>query len=675
MSRLLESVNGRFRIGTRIGAGFALVLVLVVLLGVSGWRASTETQSSFEAYSTITVNKMRIDDVEADFNSLRRQALIYANTGDAAARAQIDKLDATIRKDLETSTVAIVSEDRRQIARAILASHVEYTDNLRRLIQLRGQRDAAVEQGMNKIGSEVWQEVTVLLDRSIAANDFRLAAYLGKVQENLGLARIDALHFVAKPDPATLKATDDALGALAADIDRAIAQAAPDNRAQIEKVRGSAARYRAAVGTASQSLGAIDELVNTTNAAIAVKLADQIELLKTKQGEATVKIAAEAAGTVAGNARTALVLAGAALLLGAVISLFVARGITRPVGEMTVAMRKLAEGDLTADVPGKDNKDEIGEMAQTVLVFKDNAVKVKALEVKQREIAERAEIDKKAAVTQLADAFEREIGGVVAAVATSASDLQGAATQMSATAEETNRQATAVAAASEEASTNVQTVASAAEELSSSIAEISRQVAESARITSRAVDDVAHTGTTVEALAQAAQKIGDVVKLISDIASQTNLLALNATIEAARAGDAGKGFAVVASEVKNLASQTARATEDIGSQIAAIQTATGQSVEAMRKIGATISRMNEVASSIASAVEEQGAATAEIARNVQQAAAGTGEVSSNIVGVTKAAGESGESATRLQVSASALGGQSTTLRDSVAGFMAKVRAG
>ena len=362
------------------------------------------------------------------------------------------------------------------------------------------------------------------------------------------------------------------------------------------------------------------------------------------------------------------------IVIGIVMSLLIGRSITRPIESLSGAMRTLADGDLTVEVPAKENQDEVGQMAKTVQVFKDNALKIQALEAEQKAVEARGEAEKKAAMAQLADGFEREVGSVVAAVSASAADLQGAATQMSATAKETNRQATVLAKASDQASSNVQTVAAAAEQLSSSIAEISRQVAESSAITGRAVEDVKRTGTTVEALAEAAQKIGDVVKLISDIASQTNLLALNATIEAARAGDAGKGFAVVASEVKNLASQTARATEDIGSQIASIQTATGESVSAMRNIADTIAKMNEIASGIAAAVEEQGAATAEIARNVQQAAAGTGEVSSNIAGLTDAAAKTGDAASKLQDSASALGKQATTMRGSVANFLSNVRA-
>jgi methyl-accepting chemotaxis protein len=275
---------------------------------------------------------------------------------------------------------------------------------------------------------------------------------------------------------------------------------------------------------------------------------------------------------------------------------------------------------------------------------------------------------------RMADDFETNVKGVVEIVSSSATEMQATAQSMAATAEETNRQATSVAAAAEEASTNVQTVASAAEELASSISEIGRQVAESSRIASQASTQASKTNAQVESLASAAQKIGEVVELISDIASQTNLLALNATIEAARAGEAGKGFAVVASEVKSLATQTAKATEEIAGQISAIQAATTDAVTAIKEISTTIEQINDISGSVASAVEEQGAATKEIAHSVQQASAGTTEVSSNISGVTAAASESGTSATQVLEAAGELAKQSEKLRGEVDKFLVQVRA-
>jgi methyl-accepting chemotaxis protein len=274
----------------------------------------------------------------------------------------------------------------------------------------------------------------------------------------------------------------------------------------------------------------------------------------------------------------------------------------------------------------------------------------------------------------LADSLETSVKAVADKVSTSAAEMRGAAEELTLKAEQTSQQATTVAAASEEASVNVQTVASAAEELNASVAEITRQVATSTQITTQAVAEADTTNAQVEGLAKAAQRIGDVVKLISDIAGQTNLLALNATIEAARAGEAGKGFAVVASEVKNLANQTAKATEEIILQITTIQSETQSAVAAIQRIGNTISTINEISTAIASAVEEQGAATREIARNVQEASAGTSEVSSNIIRVTQTAKETGETARVMQESSGALVQQSAMLRGEVDGFLTRVRA-
>ncbi|MBT3359641.1 MAG: HAMP domain-containing protein [Rhodospirillales bacterium] len=355
------------------------------------------------------------------------------------------------------------------------------------------------------------------------------------------------------------------------------------------------------------------------------------------------------------------------------IAVFTTRSIVNPINSMTGAMQKLAEGDLEIEVPALGRGDEIGKMAETVQVFKENGLKVKAMEAEQKEAEKRAEAEKKAAMNKMADDFESAVGGVVDQVSSAATEMQSSSEAMAATAEETSQQSATVAAASEQASANVQTVASAAEELSSSISEISRQVGQSSEISSEAVIQAEKTNEKVQGLAEAANKIGEVVALITDIADQTNLLALNATIEAARAGDAGKGFAVVASEVKNLANQTGKATDEIGTQIAEIQAATTEAVTAIEAIGKTIGEVDEIATTIASAVEEQGAATQEIARNVEQAAAGTSDVSSNIGGVNQAATETGAAATQIQSAAGELSVQSETLRSEVGKFLANVR--
>jgi len=367
-----------------------------------------------------------------------------------------------------------------------------------------------------------------------------------------------------------------------------------------------------------------------------------------------------------------LAILGIAVIAGG-IAWMIGRGISGPLGQLGARMQVLADGQLEGDIPGVGRGDEVGRMASAVQIFKDNAMRVRALEKADAETQARAAAERRAAMDNLASDFERSVKGIVQTVSTAATQLQTTAESMSATAEETSRQAAVVAGASDQASTNVQTVAAAAEELSSSVAEIGRQVVQATNIAGQAVAEVERTNVTIRGLSEAAQKIGDVVKLISDIASQTNLLALNATIEAARAGEAGKGFAVVAAEVKSLANQTGRATDEITAQVTAIQDATSNAVQAIGSIGATIGSINEISTAIAAAVEEQGAATQEIARNVQQAAAGTSEVSSSISGVIKAASETGAASSRVLGAAGELSNNAGILRAQVDGFIAKVR--
>ncbi len=357
------------------------------------------------------------------------------------------------------------------------------------------------------------------------------------------------------------------------------------------------------------------------------------------------------------------------------VSFVVARALSGAIVKTADCMGTLAEGDNGVTVPYTASGDEIGRMARAVEVFRQNAIENARLKEEQQQQEQRMAEEKRAVLQKMADDFEGEIGGIVDAVSSAAGAMMQQADTMSDVAETTNTQANAVASAAEEASLHVQTVAAGSEELEASISEISRQVQHQAGLSDTAADAAQTSSAQVHDLAQAAEKIGEVVQLITTIADQTNLLALNATIEAARAGDAGRGFAVVASEVKQLANQTSQATEQIGSQIASIQDRTKSTVGTIEAVGQRIGEMREIAAAVAAAVEEQNAATSEISANTQRAAQDTTQVSENVVGVTAASGSTRSAAEAVQNAAHQLSQQSVSLRGVVDTFLATVRAG
>jgi methyl-accepting chemotaxis protein len=446
--------------------------------------------------------------------------------------------------------------------------------------------------------------------------------------------------------------------AIGIETKRVAGQLPAEATAQLSKLADEVARIRREVNVP----------INVELEATANKITDYG---KQRSEEARIAAADEAASVE----RTSLIagIAMAVLLIGTcVFSVFT---IARPMRALSVAMDELAKGNFGVILPGLGRKDEVGDVAGAVEKFKvvaeQKARDEAEAKIKQDQIAAQ---QRRADMIKLADDFEGAVGEIIETVSSASTELEASAGTLTSTAARSQELTTMVAAASEEASTNVQSVASATEELSSSVNEISRQVQESARMANEAVDQARKTNDRVSELSKAAARIGDVVELINTIAGQTNLLALNATIEAARAGEAGRGFAVVASEVKALAEQTAKATGEIGQQITGIQSATQDSVNAIKEISGTIERLSEISSTIAAAVEEQGAATQEISRNVQQASQGTQQVSSHITDVQRGAGETGSASSQVLSAAQSLSGDSNRLKLEVGKFLNTVRA-
>lgn len=499
---------------------------------------------------------------------------------------------------------------------------------------------------------------------------------------NMNLRRLEAAHVVAADADKSALERDIAQGATA--VDKYITSytsliSSAEEQANFDEYQKAMTVFREQRKTMIElsRAGQRDEamaLMNGQMKELAAKMEERLKQAVDVNEQGAKADVAKAASIY----NTAILVLSVAVALGIALGLagiaFTVIRVLRPIGSMTAAMGVLANGDTAVEIPGVTRTDEIGQMAGAVQVFKDSMIEAERLRREQAEAEMRAADQRRADMMQLAERFQRAVGGIVDAVAEASGDLESAATSLTKTAETTQQLSSMVAAASEQTSANVSGVAAASEQLSVTVGEISRQVQQSSTIARQAVVQASKTNDRVSDLSQSAERIGDVIGLINTIAGQTNLLALNATIEAARAGDAGKGFAVVAQEVKALAAQTGKATSEIASQIAGMQTATNEAVQAIREIAETINKMSEISGAIAAAVEQQGTTTTEISRNVTEAAKGTSEVATNITDVSNGATETGSASSQVLSSARKLSTESGNLRREVETFLAGVRA-
>jgi methyl-accepting chemotaxis protein len=663
----------QLNVRSRIYAGFGLLVALGLALAALGlWQFSATGR---QVGSLVTVSDHAADILRAShlLETMRRAALTYQTKGDAAMIKEFSDAHAQARELIARLAKDDASDARRRAYREVSDGLGPFKAAFDELVQLsNGGRERTA--ALTRLGGEF----VAAIGRAVAlvrAGDDMAASSAVRDAEVAGMAtRLASTRL-------TIYKTEETLAQL-----RAAAEAGQKAFTAAEAALQDETQ-RTQLGQAQKSF---DEYAKLTldSAATVIKgeaiyaktIVPQMLAMQQRLAEAEAALGTEfdttKSATLARLDAAALwqeTFAAIALALGLALAYAIGRSIVLPLTAMTGAMRRLAGGDKAVEIPARDGRDELAEMANAVEIFKQNMIEAETLAA-----AQAAENDKKMRRAQQLDAltkgFEDKVGTLVAALSSAAGAMKAAAGSMTSTAERTNEQSMAVASAAQQASANVQSVASAAEQLSSSSAEIGRRVTQSAQIAGKAVDDAKHTDAVVQSLAAGAQKIGEVVSLIQAIAEQTNLLALNATIEAARAGDAGRGFAVVASEVKSLATQTAKATEEISSQIGKIQDATKDAVSAIQGIGEVIGQVSEIAAAIAAAVEEQIASTQEITRNVQQAARGTRDVTHNIGLVKEAVSLSGTAATQVLDAAGDLSKQTERLSAEVGTFLTDIKA-
>ncbi|HVJ54376.1 MAG TPA: HAMP domain-containing methyl-accepting chemotaxis protein [Aliidongia sp.] len=664
----LFTIINRISLRGRIIAGFGLLVLLIAGISIFNDSHVREVRDNVTRIDSAATASDVASDFARDLLSLRRVIVNYVRSGSATDRAASLAAFEPVNQRLEKLSGIVGA--RSDILRSGFATYRADFDRLDGELKKRQGALSAVNATDVRLNN-MMSTLTVDLN---AAGDPAAPPVLRLDQAAQSLLAV-TYRYLANQSPGDL----DIIATERDRIGRELAalKAAPPAGAglgpMLETVPPQVDKYLAAVELLVGSVKAAEEdfaeLVKT-----GVKLGEDADTLRAEN----LKIRNDSIGGTLLTAERVLssgmIASIGGVLLGIVLAALVSVSITALIKRITKVMSALADGQLTIEIPDIGRRDQIGDMARAVEVFKGNAIRIKEVESEQVQIAERTELERKAALAEMAARLESTVKSIADSVKQSAMLMHDSASTMTDAAERTKTRSSAVAAASEEASVNVQTVASAAEELTASISEIGRQAQSSTTIAARAASQASDTNTTMDSLSRAADRIGEVVKLINDIASQTNLLALNATIEAARAGDAGKGFAVVASEVKSLAGQTARATEEIAAQISAIQNETKQAANAIKGIAGVISEINEIASSTAAAVEQQSGATAEIARNVQQAAVGTDEVSSNISGVLEAAAETGQHAKVALDNSDRLSHQAGSLEQAVQSFLDGIRA-
>jgi methyl-accepting chemotaxis protein len=663
----------KFGIRTRLYAGFGSLIVITAGIGATAQYQLASVAADYARLARLEEGARNVFSVNGLGERLFGQALDYQANQKPEQVGQMEQTRQGIATLLQRQVDIAVSEERRATYAAMRDESAVLKEDIQRL----GQAGEALAESRGKLfrtGDELTRVTGALTTEIRRSGSAAQVAQAAQVESAVLLMRVANWRFLATRDPqgpatfATNSQKAEAALKVLQELDTAAEFTRPIKQLQ-ETVGAYVGAFNAAAAAIDGTRVAYDDKLKPHAAA----LMQAGLVIRTKIEAAVAEISAATEASV-GRARTLqMAFVALALALGGALAFLIARSIIGPITGMTGAMSRLAAGETAVMVPSQDAVDEMGEMAKAVDVFRQNAIA--RLELEAQQVAAQSARQRRAdRVDGLVQSFEQSISGAIGIVTSAATELDATARSMSQVAESTNGQAVASSAAAEETSANVQTVAAAAEEMVASLHEIERQVQQSNAAAGTAAREAQATDVAMGSLMQAADRIGEAVTMISSIAGQTNLLALNATIEAARAGEAGRGFAVVAAEVKELAGQTARATDQIGGQITAIQQATAQAVAAIRQIGQTIVSVNAITESIAATVVEQTAATGEISRNAAEAARGTQDVSMNVARVLASTGETGSAAHQVLMAAGELSVQSVNVRQEVEGFLAAIRA-
>ena len=661
------------RIGPKIWLGFCTVLALLIVIGAVAFVSLNGASDNFDRYRQLARQANEIGRVQANMLYVELEATDYILHQDADSLADFRERADNALSLIDVTLELVDDTERRAEIEAMRDDITSYIEAFERIVPLYERRNEGVDR-LNQLGPEMERALTRVMESAMEDGDADAAYNAGVNLRNLLLARLYVYRFLQENDAAAFDRVEAEVAAFEANAAQLLDSLQNRERQDLaQRVVDNLTAYNTTFQGVQATILERNHIIENTLDDVGPRVSAAIEAFKLAVKAEQDELGPQAVAAMSDAVLLAEVVAAAALLIGLAAALVIGRGISLPIQAMTRAMARLAGGDKDVLVPATDHKDEVGEMAKAVQVFKDNMIRNDELAAEAAREQE-ARNRRASRVDELTGQFEAGVNSLLETVASAASQLTGTANGLSATAEQSSRQAAAVSDASGEATQSVQTVAAAAEEIGTSIQEISRQVTQQSSMAGQAVDAAGRSDTKVQELDEAARQIGEVVQLITSIAEQTNLLALNATIEAARAGDAGKGFAVVASEVKSLANQTGRATDDIAAQITSIQGSTAETVEAINAISEQIRSMNEISANVSAAVEEQNASTQEISRNVQQAASGTQDVSVNITGVADAARETGKAAGEVLGAAGDLSAKAEELKTFVQRFLTDVRA-